>query len=96
MLFKIKPCIQTDDLRLQTFLSEVYQMTIEEIENGILSCSKVSTEEVTNLSWGGEVSELEIQKEYSTLTYNSILIRKIPTIDILNMLIDYKRALMNW
>lgn len=96
MLFIIKPYIQTDDLSLQTFLSEIYQMKIEEIEDGILCCSKVINGKVMNLSWGSEVSELEIQKEYSTLTYNSALIRQIPTIDIFNMLTDYKKALMNW
>lgn len=91
MKFEVKAYISTDDDRLRTMISEIKQMTISEIQDGINSCKlAISGEE--DLSWGSEVFELLLSKEKSVLEYHGQEICEIPTKEILQMLIDYKNA----
>jgi|GEM_PF-2324335 len=91
MIFKIKPYISADNAQLNTMFSEIYQMSISIIDDGISSC-KLAINGKEDLSWGLEVFELLLSKEKSILEYHGQEICEIPTREILQMLIDYKNA----
>jgi hypothetical protein len=96
MNFKIKPYIEIDDLDFQTFVSEIYQMSFSMIEDGIISCEKVMNSDYHEMSWGLEVSELLLHKETSILEYHGKFVAEIPTIEIYNMLKEYRDKLKEY
>lgn len=96
-MFKIKPYIDSlDNQKFGTFISEIYQMPLSMIEDGIESCRRVMSGEYPDMSWGLEVSELLIHKETSTLEYHGKLVAEIPTIEIYNMLKLYRDKLQEY
>lgn len=95
MIFQIKPYIDSPDEQLHLMISEIKQMTMSEIQDGIESC-RLAIEGEEGLSWGLEVFEILLSKELSTLEYHSSFITEIPTKDILQMLIDYRNALVHF
>lgn len=92
MIFQIKPYIDSPDERLHLMISEIKQMTMSEIQDGINSCRLAIEEEKEGLSWGLEVFELLLSKERSILEYHGQKICDIPTKEIFQMLVDYKNA----
>lgn len=96
MKFKIRPYIEIDNLDFQTFVSEIHQMPFPMIEDGIESCRRVISGEYPEMSWGLEVSELLIHKEISTLEYHGKFVAEIPTVDIYNMLKEYRDKLKEY
>lgn len=96
MLFQIKPYIHVENTRLTFFVTEIYNMPIDMIQDGIDSCELTISGEQSNLSWGLEVSEIYIGKEVSSLEYNSSFKMEIPTKELLEMLKKYKKALAEW
>ncbi len=91
MIFQIKPYISANNAQLNTMFSEIYQMPISILDDGINSC-KLAIEGEEGLSWGLEVFELLLGKEKSTLEYNGQETCDLATKEILQMLIDYKNA----
>jgi hypothetical protein len=66
------------------------------IEDGIISCERAMSGEYPEISWGLEVSELLIYKEMSTLEYQGKFVAEIPTIEICNMLKNYRDKLKEY
>jgi len=91
MIFKIKPYISADNAQLNTMFSEIYQMPISMIDDGISSC-KLAIDGEKDLSWGLEVFELLLSKEKSILEYHGQKICDISTKEVFQMLVDYKNA----
>jgi hypothetical protein len=96
MKYSIKPYIHNTDENLRLFFTEIHQMDISEIQDGIDSCFGVMNNEDPELSWGSEVSELLIRKESSTLEYHGKFVAEIPTVEILNMLKAYRDKLIEY
>lgn len=92
MRFEVKVYISTDDNRLRTMISEIKQMPMSMLDDGINSC-RLAMDGEEELSWGLEVFELLLNKEKSSLEYHGQAICDIPTKEILQMLIDYKNAI---
>lgn len=93
LVYKIKPTITFENKELWIFNSELLQMDLQTIQDGIDSCEMTFNGQVTNLSWGWEVSELLIHKETSKLEYHGKFVAEIPTVEIYEMLKKYKKAL---
>ena len=94
--YKIKPTITFENKELWIFNSELLQMDIQLIQDGIDSCQLTIEEKNIGLSWGLEVSELKIGKEISILTYHGKFVAEIPTIEIYNMLKAYRDKLKDY
>ena len=94
--YKIKPIIFLDDRDLWIFTGEINQMPFSMIEDGIESCRRVMSEEYPEMSWGLEVSEILIHKETSILEYNGKFVAEILTVEIYNMLKQYRDKLKEY
>ena len=96
LIYKIRPTITFENEELWIFNSELLQMDIQLIEDGIYSCESTIKEQNKGLSWGLEVSVLEIGKKSSILTYHGKFVAEIPTIEIYYMLMAYRDKLKDY
>jgi hypothetical protein len=96
MKFYIKPRLYLLEQDLWLFSDEIHQMPFSMIEDGIESFRRVISGEYPEMTWGLEVSELLIHKETSTLEYHGKFVAEIPTIDIYNMLKEYRDKLKEY
>ncbi|MCT4636871.1 MAG: hypothetical protein N4A72_04095 [Bacteroidales bacterium] len=92
-MFNIKPYISADNADFNLMFTEIYQMSLSEIQDGINTCSIAINEGKSGYSWGREVFELMVEKEISILEYHGEFVAEIPTKELLKMLQDYKDAL---
>ena len=96
MKYSIKPFIYNTDKNLVLFFTEIHQMDLSQIKDGVDSCILVMNGEHEELWWGLVVSELAIHKETSTLTYNGDFVTEILTLEIYNMLKAYHDKLQDY
>lgn len=94
--YSIKPFIYNTNETLAMFLSEIHQLNLSEIQDIIDSCDAAMNDENEELYWGWNVSSLDMKKEISILKYNNEFVAEIPTLDIYNMLKDYRDALIKY
>lgn len=92
--YYIKPRLYLINQRFWCFSDEIHQMDLSQIEDGIDSCKFVLEGNHQEINWGLEISQLIIQKEKSTLKYNGLFEAEIPTIQIYNMLREYRDKLV--
>jgi hypothetical protein len=92
--YTIKPRLYLIERDLWLFSDEIHQMDFAMIQDGIDSCQLAMNEKYEVLNWGLEVSELEIRKDISVLTYNSKFVAEFQTIELCNMLKNYRDALI--
>ena len=92
----IKPTILFENKELWIFNNEILDMPFSMIEDGIESCRRVMSEEYPEMSWGLEVSEILIHKETSILEYHGKFVAEILTIEIYNMLKQYRNKLQEY
>lgn len=94
--YKIKPTIIFENKELWIFNSEILNMDLSQIQDGINSCQLIMDEKYPEMSWGLEVSELLIHKETSRLEYHGEFVMEIPTAEIYNMLKSYRDKLVEY
>ncbi len=95
-IFKIRPYIEAKDSKFNTFFTEIYDMPLDLIQDGIDSCNMVMSEQQDELWWGLEVSSVCIHKENARLTYYDEFVADLPTIDLRNMLVSYRKKLIEY
>ena len=96
MKWTIKPYIFTPEETYRMLLVEIHQLTVDEINDIIDSCSMVMKGIENELYWGWHVSSLDMWKETTRLSYNDSFVTEIPTAEIYNMLVIYRDRLIEY
>jgi hypothetical protein len=82
--------------RYRLLLIELNQLDISEINDIIDSCNLVMNSTHDELYWGWHISSLDMRKEITHLSYNNSFVAEIPTVEILNMLKEYRDRLLEF
>jgi hypothetical protein len=67
---------------------------MEDLNDIINSCNLVLNGSFDELNWAWYISDLDMKKETTRLSYNSSFVTEIPTVELLNMLTAYRDRLL--
>ena len=96
MKYSIKPFIYNTDKEYTTFLHDIHQLSIIELNDLIEYCHAVMNGKHDELYWKSHASGLHLQKEISSLTTNNVFITTIPTSDLYGMLKAYRDKILEY
>lgn len=96
MKYSIKPYIHSPEEKYRLLLIELNQLNISEINDIIDSCNLAMNGTHDELYWGWHISSLDMRKEVTRLSYNNSFVAEMPTVDIYNMLKEYRDRLLEY
>ena len=96
MKYSIKPYMYSPEEIYSLLLMELNQLDMDDINDIIDSCNEVMNGKQDELYWGWDISELDMGKENTRLSYNSKFITEIPTIEVYNMLKEYRARMLEY
>jgi len=95
MKYQIKPYIQIDNIEYQTLITEIMNLSLEEINFIIEDMNNIFAGKYAASSFSGQhMSIVGFNRDIATISYFDDLIGKESTLDIYNMLKSYQRVLI--
>jgi hypothetical protein len=90
MKYSIRPFIYNTEEKYTTFLSEIHNLSIAELNHVIEDFYAVMNGMHDELSWKSGIADLDIRKEVTHLSCRNVFMAEIPTVELYNMLIVYR------
>ena len=95
MKYKVKPYIQVDKIEYQTLITEIMNLSLEEINFIIEDMNNVFAGKYAASSFSGQhMAIVDFNRDIATIRYFDDLIGKESTLDVYNMLKSYQRILI--
>ncbi len=97
MKYKIRPYIHNEDEKYLTLFTEIHKLSLDELNSVLKDMENVfSGQYSVSCINGVVVSSIEFDRENSKILYYDDLIGEEPTMEIYNMLKDYRDAIIKY